>query len=72
MNYFIIIIQVIISILLSVTILLQAKGAGLGSAFGGTNSFQHSRRGADKLLFNATIILTILFVATSIANILLS
>ena len=67
MNYPILIAQVLISVALTGVILLQAKGGGLGSAFGG-GSFKTSRHGFDKVLFNTTIILAIIFVITSVAN----
>jgi len=67
MNIILTIIQVIISILLITVILLQPKGGGLGSTFGG--SYVRTRRGAEKFLFQLTIVLSVLFVGLSIANI---
>lgn len=60
-------IQIILSILLIGSILLQKSDAGLGGAFGGANDFSggHTRRGFEKTLFNSTIILAILFVAST-------
>lgn len=57
-------VQVILSLLLIVAILMQRSAAGLGGAFGGddaSGSF-NTRRGAEKTLFNATIVLAVLFV----------
>ena len=56
-------VQVILSVLLIGAILLQQRGAGLGGAFGGDNFSAgfYARRGAEKLLFNGTIALAILF-----------
>ena len=68
MNYIITIIQVLVSILLIIVILLQSKGGGLGSSFGGSAAFSRTRRGAEKVLFRATILLTIAFIITSILN----
>jgi len=62
-----IIVQVVISILLSLAILTQQRGTGLSATFGGTGGFHTSKRGAEKVLSNATLILAILFVANSIA-----
>jgi preprotein translocase subunit SecG len=59
--------QIIVSIGLMAAILLQARGAGLGSAFGGDSSVYRSRRGIEKTLFQFTIALTVLFVVFSIA-----
>ena len=67
MNSILAIGQIIVSIGLMAAILLQARGAGLGSAFGGDSSVYRSRRGIEKTLFQFTIALTVLFVVFSIA-----
>ncbi|MBD3360773.1 preprotein translocase subunit SecG [Candidatus Peregrinibacteria bacterium] len=66
MATFFIILQVIISILLSLSILTQQRGAGLSATFGGSGGFYTSKRGAEKILSIATVVLAILFVANSI------
>lgn len=56
-------IQIVLSVLLIVCILLQQTGASMGGAFGGDNfsaSF-HTRRGAERILFQATIVIGVLF-----------
>ena len=65
--------QIILGILLIVGIVLQQRGATLGGAFGGDNfaSTFYKRRGAEKFLFNATIVIAILLVLAAIANFLL-
>jgi preprotein translocase subunit SecG len=65
---------IILSILLIVGIVLQQRGASLGGAFGGDNfaSTFYKRRGAEKFLFNATIVIAILIVVLAIANFLLT
>lgn len=61
-------IQIIVSVLLVASILLQVRGAGLGSLFGNVGGeFYRSKRGLEKLLYQATIVLAIFFVANSIA-----
>lgn len=65
------IIQIIISALLIGAILLQARGSGLSSVFGGESTFYHTRRGMERIIFWATIILAILFVITGIVSFLL-
>ncbi|HEY4526266.1 MAG: preprotein translocase subunit SecG [Parcubacteria group bacterium RIFCSPHIGHO2_01_FULL_56_18] len=57
------IVQIILSILLIGAVLLQRTGASLGGAFGADNfsSGFHTRRGLEKTLFNATIVLGVLF-----------
>lgn len=61
-------IQIALSLLLIAGIVLQNRGASLGGAFGGDNfaSTFYKRRGAEKFLFNATIVIAIAFV-TSVA-----
>ncbi len=65
--------EIILSILLIVGIVLQQRGASLGGAFGGDNfaSTFYKRRGAEKFLFNATVIVAVLLVLAAIANFLL-
>ncbi len=60
-------IQIILSIALLLCVLLQQTGAALGGAFGGDNfsAAYHTRRGSEKHLFYATIVIGILFVVSS-------
>jgi preprotein translocase subunit SecG len=64
--------QMLVSIALIASILMQSRGAGLGAAFGGDSSVFRSRRGIEKRLFQFTVALTILFVIFSVANYALS
>jgi len=57
--------QVIVSIVLVVTILVQVKGQGTG-LFGSAESSFRTRRGMDRLLFQSTVVLIGVFIATSI------
>lgn len=59
--------HVIVSILLVFSILIQQRGAGLSSTFGGTGNFYATRRGAEKVLITATVVMIFLFVALSVA-----
>lgn len=60
------IVQIILAIVLIVAILLQNSESGLGSAFGGSDdSVKTTRRGAEKTIFNATIVIAIIFVIVS-------
>jgi preprotein translocase subunit SecG len=49
------------AVALIISILLQARGAGLGSVFGGTGTVFKTRRGIDRLLFRLTIIFMVIF-----------
>jgi preprotein translocase subunit SecG len=64
--------QILVSIGLVIAILLQARGAGLSSAFGGDSSVYRSRRGIEKTLFQFTIALGVLFVIFSMATFFLT
>jgi preprotein translocase subunit SecG len=54
--------EILVSIGLIASILLQSRGAGLGATFGGESSAYRSRRGVEKTLFQFTIVLAALFV----------
>lgn len=62
-------VQIILAILLMAAVLLQRTGASLGGAFGADNfsSGFHTRRGLEKTLFSATIVLGILFALSALA-----
>lgn len=64
------IIQIILSIALIVTILLQQRGSGLSSAFGGGGGVYYQKRGFEKILFRATIGLSAAFLITAFLNLL--
>lgn len=59
------IIQIIISITLIVIILIQVKGEGAGGVFGGDTGVARTRRGLERTLFNATIVLAAIFLLVS-------
>jgi preprotein translocase subunit SecG len=63
---FINIAQIIIATLLTLVLLLQAKGSGIGTALGGGSggSFR-TRRGVEKTLFQLTIVLAVVFLIIS-------
>ena len=68
MKTFLIIFQVIISILFILSVLVQQRSSGLSSAFGGqAGAIKSTKRGAEKFVFNTSIVLAIIFVLTSIA-----
>lgn len=70
METFLTIIQIIISVLLVVCILSQSKSVGLNEAMSGGTVYSTPKKGAEKVIFNATIVLAILFVAISVVNLL--
>ncbi|MFA5029142.1 MAG: preprotein translocase subunit SecG [Patescibacteria group bacterium] len=64
------IIQIVSAVILMITILLQNRGSGLGAAFGGEGNVYRARRSFEKVLFQATIVLAIIFFITAFINIL--
>ena len=60
------ILQIIVAILLILSILLQNRGAGLGASFGGGGEIYRTKRGAEKVIFYFTVIISILFVIVCI------
>jgi len=62
--------QILISVLLTIGILLQQRGAGLGAAFGGEGNVYHTKRGFERTLYISTIILAALFFITAFLNLL--
>jgi preprotein translocase subunit SecG len=59
------------AILMMIAILLQQRGATLGAGFGSSGELYTTRRGVDKNLFEATIVLAIIFVVSILASLLI-
>ncbi|HEY7738796.1 MAG TPA: preprotein translocase subunit SecG [Candidatus Limnocylindria bacterium] len=59
-------VQSILAVALTVAILLQQRGAGVGGAFGGEITAYRSRRGIERTLFRLTIVLATLWVVFSV------
>lgn len=58
-------------VLLMVSILLQQRGASLGAGFGSSGELFTTRRGLDKNLFEATVVLAVIFVLSILVGLLL-
>lgn len=67
---FLIIAQMLLGGLLIALILIQNRGAGLGSAWGGGGELYITRRGMEKMLFKLTILVAALFVVVSLASLI--
>lgn len=67
-------VQIVLSVLLIGAIVLQQTGASLGGAFGADNfsSGFHTRRGFERTLFRATIVLSVLFALSALTHLLIS
>lgn len=69
MKVILLLVQIVVAALLAGLILLQSSKGGLGSAFGGGELY-HSKRGAERVVFTATIITAVVFLLISIGNVL--
>ncbi len=65
------IVTVISAILMVAAILLQQRGASLGAGFGASGELYTSRRGLDKSLYRATVVLAVIFIASMLGAMLL-
>lgn len=57
--------------LMIIAILLQQRGATLGAGFGSSGELYTTRRGVDKNLFEATVVLAVIFVLSILAGLLI-
>lgn len=71
MNQILFYAQIIVSIALIVLIAIQQKGAALGAGFGGGGEVYSTKRGAQKKIYYATIVLATIFLVLGVLNILI-
>jgi preprotein translocase subunit SecG len=60
------ILQIVVSVILVLLVLIQGKGGGLSSTFGGSFTMYRSKRGAEKVIFVFTIFLAIVLIVNSL------
>lgn len=66
------VVMIVVSVLLVAAVLLQQRGAGLSGTFGGDGSgAYHTKRGLEKMIFFATIVLAVLFIGGAFLRLLL-
>lgn len=68
------IIQILIALSLIIVIIFQARGQGLGSLFGGSDSgmgITKTRRGLERTLFQITIVLAALFLINAVIQLMI-
>ena len=66
MTQFFLMIEAVVAVLLSLCILLQHRVSGLTSTFGGSGAVYVQRRGAEKVIYKFTIILSVAFFAIAV------
>ncbi|MDO8335410.1 MAG: preprotein translocase subunit SecG [Candidatus Saccharibacteria bacterium] len=64
--------MVVSAVLMTLCILLQQRGASLGAGFGSSGELYTTRRGTDKSLYEATIILAVIFVGSLLSGLLIA
>ncbi len=62
-------IALVAAVLMVAVILAQSRGSSLGEAFGGDSAFYHKRRGPELVMFQATIVLAVVFVMAIVLSI---
>jgi len=65
------IIQIAVAMSLITVILMQSKGSGIGTVFGGSEGFYRSKRGVEKLFVYLTILLAVIFGVLSIVQVVI-
>jgi preprotein translocase subunit SecG len=63
--------QILVSMGLITLTVLQGKEAGLGRMFGGDSSIHVTRRGAEKTIYQVTIVLACVFFVISLLSVIL-
>lgn len=70
MKEVLLVLQMIVSVVLIVLVLLQARGTGLGRTMGMSGGTSFTRRGLEKLVFRATFVFVGLFLVISVLELL--
>jgi preprotein translocase subunit SecG len=68
MKSFLLILNIVLSVLIVIFILVQGRGAGLGSAWGGGGEMFQTRRGMEKIILWLTTIFIVIFLTVSLIN----
>jgi len=71
MNSITIIAQIVVSVFLIILILVQQRGTALGSSFGGSGGFYLKKRGIEKKIYWATVVLGTGFIVLALLNLLI-
>lgn len=61
------VVHILLAIIITGCILLQAQGSGLGTTWSGGGETYHTKRGVERVVFILTIICLALFTITSVA-----
>ena len=64
--------QIVLAVALTLIILLQVRGGGLGGIFGQADTVYRTKRGVEKTMFQFTVALAVLFVIIAIVSLRIS
>jgi preprotein translocase subunit SecG len=64
--------QIVLAVALTLIILLQVRGGGLGGIFGQPDTVYRTKRGVEKTMFQLTIALSVLFIIVAIISLRVS
>ena len=65
----VLVLQASVAILLTVAILMQNKGDGLGAIAGDFSGSYHTKRGFEKFLMRSTVVLSVLFLGIALVTV---
>ncbi len=65
------IVLILSSLVMIILVLIQGRGSGIGMAFGGDSNVYRTKRGLEKIMFRATIVLGVILFGTALANALI-
>ena len=60
------VVQIVLAAILVLVVVMQSRGAGFGGAFGTQSAVFRTRRGVERYLFRATVVLAAVFIAVSL------
>lgn len=64
--------MIIVSVLLITLIIVGARNSTVGSVFGGDSPVYHARRGIERVVFNATVWVSVIFFVLAILSVLVT
>jgi preprotein translocase subunit SecG len=64
------VVQIILSVALIALVILQSKGGSLSRMFGGEGGVYKTRRGFEKTLFNATLVVIVAFFVFALLSVM--
>lgn len=72
MKTILLVLNIVVTLIIIGLILVQGRGAGLGSAWGGGGEFFQTRRGVEKITMYLSIFFIVLFFVISVVNLFIS